>query len=94
MSLTSQIEMPRWLGLLLCGLGVYLWYLVFVKGWPIFGHWLAHKLNWEIGEHITWRRAADNVLMVGRRCRICGKVTCIHPSRPSYRRMMRGQKWF
>lgn len=46
-------------------------------------HWLAHRGH--MGEVVTWRRSYDKVLMVARRCPICGKLTGMRPSWRSYK---------
>lgn len=80
---------PFWLSITLAG--CVLWYLVFVKGWPKFAHWLVHQRNWAYGAQKVWQRA-DGVYMSGYVCPICGKMGAISYSRGSYKRMLRGTR--
>lgn len=57
-------------------------------------HWLCHKMNWPIGKFLTWRRPSDEVMMRGRICHICGKLNGVEPVPSSYKRMMRGEKYY
>jgi hypothetical protein len=57
-------------------------------------HWYAHKTQCAVGTFVTWRRLTDNVMMTGYRCHRCGKLTCIQPSSSSYKRMMRGERYY
>jgi hypothetical protein len=57
-------------------------------------HWLCHRKNWPIGLFITWRRPYDNVMMRGRICQICGKLNGVEPVGISYKRMMRGERFY
>ncbi len=57
-------------------------------------HWLCHKMNWPIGKFVLWRRSVDNVQMRGRICHICGKLNGVEPVRISYKRMMRGERFY
>jgi hypothetical protein len=67
-------------------------YYLLLVGWPKLRHWLIHHYQWRCGEHVTWRRKSDGVLMVATRCYYCGRVYNIQPDLSSYRRMMRNQK--
>lgn len=66
----------------------------FIQGMGQALHWYAHKSASRIGKPVTWRRKTDNVIMVGWKCHICGKITCIEPAKTSYRHMMRGDKFY
>ncbi len=57
-------------------------------------HWLAHKMNWPVGRFITWKRRTDKVQMRGYVCHICGKLNGVEPVRISYKRMMRGERFY
>ena len=57
-------------------------------------HYAVHRLNLRVGEQRIWRRPSDNVQMVGTVCLYCGKLIDVHPLRISYKRMMRGEKWY
>ncbi len=80
-------------GLALLGILLSL-YLLILLGWPRLRHWLCHHYQWQVGPYETWRRKADNVLMVGNRCPVCGELYCIRPSKTSYRHMMQGRKFY
>lgn len=41
-------------------------------------HWIAHRFGWNHGYVETWTRN-DGTLMVGYRCKGCGKLSGIHP---------------
>lgn len=92
--MSHAITMPR-RSLVLIVLALCLvWYFVFAKGWPRFGHWLIHKRGWAYGRQILWRRPSDGVQMRAHICPICGLRTNIEPVRISYKRMMRGERFY
>jgi hypothetical protein len=94
MTLTTEVTVPRRVLLLIVALSCWLWYLVFVKGWPLLAHWLIHRRGWRYGPMVLWRRKSDGVQMSGHVCPICHQLHHIEPVRISYKRMMRGERFY
>lgn len=53
---------------------------------------LFHRLAHKHGTVIMWQRRSENVMMVGRKCAVCGQVTEITIHKPSYERAMGDKK--
>ena len=86
--MNEQIEVFLWMG------GAIVCYLTLLFGWPRWRHRLIHRWGQPYGRPEIWRRPADQVQMVGFRCPECGKLTGIHPQAVSYRRMLRGERYY